>query len=533
MFKRLYFLFFMVLLSSFVSAQEERLLDQLKDDEKSVIEAIALYPEKERLAILEASGHPEILVRIQRIQIQTSADFKKLVSPLSEFDQRKIYNVSRYPELVDEVCAGNKKKSAKEIETLTVGYPEELSEQLQYLQKHHWQLLQDANYLYITSNKAFSNTISNYPEEVKNAYRDLIKLPEVMSILTDNMTMTVLMGDLYNNKPEQLKSELDSLNLVVAEQKAKELKDWQESLENDPEALAEYQKATQEFADEQGYSATDYSRSYPDNYTTQIYVYNRWAPYPYWFGCPSWYPYDYWYPYSWWYHWGYYYGPGNVIVFVGLPSPYFVYWHFYSYGHHHFYNYPHLTNHLISYHDHHRHYSNPINGVVDHWERDNEPNLPKNWLKEDEGRVNRIKELGEFNQNYDLEKQKTPTITEREYLKNNADDYPNLKPVLKEKPQTVKEPVIKQKPTQREPANVPVTTPKERSRVIERPQSNQQEIERAKTHHENTWQIRKPPVQREPVYRTPTRTTPTRTAPTIKQPVQKNIPRNMKKGGGK
>ena len=48
-----------------ILAQDQTILNQLREEEQSTIEAIALYPENERLAILTASMHPEILVRIQ------------------------------------------------------------------------------------------------------------------------------------------------------------------------------------------------------------------------------------------------------------------------------------------------------------------------------------------------------------------------------------------------------------------------------------------------------------------------------------
>jgi hypothetical protein len=61
------------LLLSFVSyltiqAQNTGMIAQMQEEEQSAIQAIALYPQKERTAILEASTHPEILVRMENIR---------------------------------------------------------------------------------------------------------------------------------------------------------------------------------------------------------------------------------------------------------------------------------------------------------------------------------------------------------------------------------------------------------------------------------------------------------------------------------
>lgn len=507
-----------------ISAQEDGLIQQLRIEEQTTLEAIALYPEKERQAILEVSKHPEVLVRLQNLQYKTSSDFRSLISNLSESDQSRIYDLTRYPELINEICEGNTKKSKKEMLSIVGPYPESVQVSATYLHKDHFDLLLKINHMYRTSDQAFENTISPYPVETQEAYRVLLKLPEVMSVLTDNLNMTVLLGDLYRSKPQQLKAELDSLNLVVAEQKARELNEWQESLENDPQAMAEYQQAAQEFAEENAYAESSYAATYPDNYTSDLTIYHVWQPYPYWFGCPWWYTYDCWYPYPWWYHWGYYYGPGNVMIFVCMPSSYFVYWHMYN--HSHFYHYPYFTNHLITYHNHDKGSVTSVGSITSQWIRENEPKLPRNWLRDDKGRPERIKELGKFNNDYDqaLNSEGNGGLTQREFLERNAATYPNLKALLKEKPIDMENKdrnvdIIRKEPVK----EIPKTAEKERSKVIDRPQSNQQEIERAKTHHQNTWETPRP-TQRPPAIRQVPRSNPPVRQQT-KPPVQPRVKR--------
>lgn len=507
-----------------IFAQKERLLEQIRDEEKDAIEAIALYPEKERSIIMEASSHPEVLVRLQNIQAKTASDFRNLISSLPVEDQKKVFNISRFPVLMYMISDKEKKKTQRQMEEILVDYPDDIATDAFYLNENYFDLLVEVNRLYEESDEAFKNALSTYPDQIQKTYQELIDLPEVMMIMSNNLNMTVLLGDLYRSNPEQVKKELDSLNVVVAEQKAKELNDWKESLENDPEAMAEYERASQEFASEQGYSETEYSGTLPDRYQTDVYIYHVWRPYPYWFGCPWWYTYDCWYPYPWWYHWGFYYGPGNTVIIIGLPSMYYMNWHYHNYNH--FYYYPHFTNVVMHYNETHPRNVTTITTATEHWINDANDKLPKDWLKYDDKRVERIKEFGKFNIDYQSSiKDGTNKIpSERDFLNEHSKDYPSLKPVLKENPDafTKQEPVIQRtEPVQQNPVN-PAQKPYEpKSKVIQQPQTDQQVIERAKTHHENTWERPKPTVNTNPATKPSTRTNPVSTPPVKNTPAKR------------
>ena len=142
---------------------------------------------------------------------------------------------------------------------LTSGYPEDIGEQATYINRNYFDVLISMNDLFHSSQRAFEQVIDPYPDKTKKAYDNLVKLPEVISILTENMNMTVLLGDTYKNHPDALMHELDSLNVVVAEQKTKELNEWKQSLEEDSGAMSEYEEESQEFASEQGYNESDYT----------------------------------------------------------------------------------------------------------------------------------------------------------------------------------------------------------------------------------------------------------------------------------
>lgn len=484
-FKKILIIVFSIL-PLIVCAQEKHIVQQLQEDEQDAIKAISLYPEKERAIILEVASQPEILVRIKNIRRKTESQFQELLKNLPENDQKKIYNLSRYPELIKKICQENKKKSSQQMEELLKEYPEEVHQHAAFINERYFDLIVSINILHHTSQQEFENILNDYPEQIRRAYQELIKLPEVINILTENMNMTILLGDKYKKHPTQLKNELDSLNIVLAEQKTKELNDWKQNLEENPEAMTEYENASQEFAREQGYDESNYKES-----TTEVYVNHVWRPYPYWFGWPWWYSYESWYPYPWWYHRGYYYGTGNTVVFIGLPSNFFVHWHFNRYSN--FYHYPHFTNHVVNYYYGHRKLNTNITPVVRKWEKENKSQLPKNWLSNSKNRVKRIKEYGRFNMNYQttIRKGNNKLPSQREYLKSNAKHYPTLKPVLKEQQKTYQPPRMERRVEQKRDYQPSKYLPKKK--VIEKRPSNYQKINRAKDYHQNTWQ--RPKIQ--------------------------------------
>jgi hypothetical protein len=110
-------------------------------------------------------------------------------------------------------------------------------------------------------------------------------------------------------------------------------------------------------------------------------------------------------------------------------------------------------------------------------------------MEPDDGRVDRIQELGKFKMDYMAVAGQTTdhAPTERQYLEQNATKYPTLKPILKE--EAAPQPARPVEPSRYEPIKdyqPPKYEPK--PKVIEKEPSRPQEVERAKDHHQNTWQ---------------------------------------------
>ncbi|MCB0585704.1 MAG: hypothetical protein KDD06_10340, partial [Phaeodactylibacter sp.] len=134
----------------------EPLLAQLAEEEKDAVNALVMYPEDTRLAILESSKYPEALIKMQRIQEQTSESFKELLSDYAQSTQEMIWDLTRYPGLVERLAReGNGSRS--NIQAILKDYPETvhdnaLSAGIQYLP-----LLEEIERLQVSADKAFNS----------------------------------------------------------------------------------------------------------------------------------------------------------------------------------------------------------------------------------------------------------------------------------------------------------------------------------------------------------------------------------------
>lgn len=187
-----------------------------------------------------------------------------------------------------------------------------------------------------TTKQAFETLIQPYPEKAQTAIRELVKMPEVLSILVDNIDLTILVGDVYQNDPDWLQEKARVLNIAVVRSQAEELEDYKKQLEEDPEAYQEMLEAADLFAKD---NHIPKSQQQPE--TTVKVVYS----YPYWYGYPYWYTYPYWAPVPYYYHTGFYIGPGGVVVVIGLPSYHYVHWHYAYYPHRHVHLHAHYHRH--------------------------------------------------------------------------------------------------------------------------------------------------------------------------------------------
>jgi hypothetical protein len=425
-----------------------RLDKNFTSDDSTALLTIAALPDSVRPAALLACQKPELLVQAEALQKSTSEAFRKATDDYTKAEQQKLWDLARYPGLVNEIAGGGK-KSKDELEAIAAKYPAEIRPTIRSYGRKHFEVISTINSLHQNSEAEFSKILANYPEPVRKAFGQLVKRPDVLHTLANNMHMAVLLAEMQKAEPEKTRALLDEIRDEQARLNEKNIAEWKKGLEADPQARQEMEQAAKEFSNENDAQA-DAEEDIDDIYKTAddkktekpaskkqvsepVVVTNYYVqPYPYWFGYPWWYDYPFWYPYPYWYHTGFYWSPGGWVV-VGFPSPYFMHWYLYHPYHHYYYS--HFTDYCIGFH--HRTYGprssrTGFNHQVHEWKRTNEAHLPKGYFNGDAQRPQRIKELGKFEMDYHNSTKGVfgKNITRPEFLRNNPEHYPNINPVL-------------------------------------------------------------------------------------------------------
>lgn len=495
-----------------IAQSEQELLDQLLQEEKNSVEALVLYPEDTRRDILEACLHPEAIVKLESMQSKTSEAFKNLMRGYSQETQELIWDLTRYPGLITRL-AQTTGQSDSEVRVMLADYPAEVHPKALEARRYYFDLLLRVDDLNEQWRRTFDNLIRDYPDKTKNALRQLVELPEVLTLLSDGIRMTVIVGDLYRRNPEWLMQQLDSLNLVVARAHTKEIEDWKAGLEADPEAKAEFVRSAEDFAREYNYDDAYYTYDdvYEDGRPREVVVeHHYYYHYPYWFGYPYWYTYPRWRPYPVWYDWGFYWGPGNVIVIIDLPSFYFTHWYFY-YPHHHYY-YPQLSCHFTRHYYGHRNFGSSITAGVDNWRHNNREIVTDEWLDKARNDREQFREYGKLESAREKYNRTHPdkAMNPGEFLDKNKRQYPTLakeRPLPAEKPEAVRKDKMEAPPApKKEPViTPPKTEPKEPRKEAPIPKTQPDKkapadipkVDKARDYHRDKWEQPKTAPKRE------------------------------------
>src|ERR1035437_3935108 len=173
-----------------IDAEDRALLKQIAQQDQKAADAISMYPHDVRQDIFIASTYPEVIVRINSMQAKTKDEFTGLLSPYSREEQEKLWNLTRYPGLIGELVAGHK-KSDDELHAILANYPPEIHKTAIEESATNYDLLvkiDQRNHIY---EMGFENMISGYPPDVIQAFRDLVKLPEVLNIFNNKCHLRV------------------------------------------------------------------------------------------------------------------------------------------------------------------------------------------------------------------------------------------------------------------------------------------------------------------------------------------------------
>lgn len=307
--------------------------DSLATDDDQVFAAIARYPADMRTAILDVAQYPKVLVKLEKVQARSSQAFQDLVEPLNRDEQAKLYQASRFPETVTKLVMAGKGHPAR-IQDIIRDFPNQIQQDLFDAYNKHYDELVRMDGIYQTSQGKLATLTDGYPQSLQEHFKKVLANPDVMTLLTDNINLTVSLGNSYQSDPQGITSQLDEINQKLTEQNGKDLLAYQEQVASDPALQNEMKSAADEYARQNNPSATN-----PD-YVNNFY-YN--TPYPYWFGYPTWYGSPMWYPYP-YFQTGYYSGASGIVI-TSLPSFGYSRW-FYS---HSYRKYPRLYSCYITY----------------------------------------------------------------------------------------------------------------------------------------------------------------------------------------
>lgn len=480
----------LLLISCFAIAQDKPSYDfkGLVNDSRDELEALALYPDDIREAILEVCLYPELLVKIGAIQAKTRDSFHELIRYQSQQVQQNYWELMRYPGLVEKIVEGGQ-KTRSEIKKILEEYPTDIHEIALNYGVSRLQTLEKIAAINREADAALELLLENYQPATRDKVKLLLKFPEVLHVMVEHVDLAVIVGDYYKKDPEYVKVKADSMRLAVSQKHMKDAEIWKKGLEDDPKALAEFEAASKEFKGENGYSEI-YDPMYPnptppeekkkkESSQTDIHIYYDYYPYPFWFGYPVWFPHVYWYRYPYWYHWGYYYGPQSSILIFGLPSYYYFNWYF-QYPTH-YYRYPYLSDYIIRYYRGRSGVgtsrSSSLDLSIDEYKRASRSNVLDGIINEDNDvlRREKIREYGYFEENYRKrsESHTREPVSREQYLRENSSRYP----YLTGKTKTVKS---------RSDSQVPPGA-EQNIRVIQ-PSSRSVELNRAREQHQSTWE---------------------------------------------
>jgi hypothetical protein len=378
-------------------------LDAIDEDDREALEALAVYPEDVREQALRVATEPATLIELQKLQDRSQETFRDLLGPYSQDDQEQLFELARYPDLVETIATGGA-KSRGELERIASGYPDDARAAALRQGSERPNVVARMHALLADFDGRFARLVEDLPAEKQDAFRGMLRTPELLSLLNEHTSMTVLLGDAYERDPGEVRGALEDMNLEVAKRNAEEADDWKKTVDADPDLKRDYDAAAADYQRDTGYSA--YQQ--PSRTVVNVSI----NPYPYWFGYPWWYPVSYtyydpwywWYPRHYWGHCGYSYGP-RVVLYGGpvwrpwYPTFGFTSWYF-SHGHHHA-RYPYLSDRFVS------HYERPI---VNHVHYDVHKRVVKKFIYDTDGvmpaayfkgknrrdRVERFREFGKL-----------------------------------------------------------------------------------------------------------------------------------------
>ncbi|MHC4758842.1 MAG: hypothetical protein ACYTE8_09305, partial [Planctomycetota bacterium] len=285
------------------------------------------------------------------------------------------------------------------------------------------------------------DVIKDYPEEAKAAAKTLNFYPEILDIMQQNLVMTGLIGAVYSDDKATIKETVNRLAENTNQEYNESVDDWAEILDDEPELIEELQAAQAGYAEWVAQPSTIQTYGNVQDYYCDDY--------------------------------GYYISDDGMPTVYGLPC-----YGYTSYVLYYPHRYPRISHWML--HHYWRRYPRPVHPIARPPGRPGGPDRPRpeqpiarppglpdrpggpglpeaglpaqlpsdsidgfydavrNWhekypetmdnsfLAEDGKRVDRLREFGQFQEQFNQERAKYSDLDRTSFLRRNPDKYPNL-----------------------------------------------------------------------------------------------------------
>jgi uncharacterized membrane protein YgcG len=355
--KSLLFIFLLVFSSGIFSQSDDAIFNNLVSKDSSSVPVLFSYPDTVRRAIFVASMYPQSFVRLNEIQTASSASLKKTLSNYSRSQQKQLWELTRYTNLIS-LLINNKDKSDDDLNKLLEKYPDKIKKSAIYFLKKKYSTLVEMETIHKEFETKYKDMLLDFPDAVKTAFNMLLNFPDLVTLLSKDMGTTIALGDLYKRNPKLIKRKGDSLNFVITKENGTEYDDWKTGIANDTTLQKELKHVSKKYAEDM---EEDDVYADPSTNRSQNTIINV-EPYPYWAGYPNWYGNNYWYPYPWWYNLGFYAPLNGSIMFYGMPTYQFGWWYYNNPRHYNYY--PNTSHYFNQHYEGHRNSNSGFNRSV-------------------------------------------------------------------------------------------------------------------------------------------------------------------------
>ena len=424
----------------------------LTDQERAAVRALALYPPDVREAILETTLHPDVIVDLGKIADGSRKAFRDLVGQMPREDQALVWEVVRYPAMLDKVKALGDSPSEDAVRAAIADQPAKAQEALLQLAQKQPALIDQAHDIRLQAEDQVTAVLSQLPLPVESAFRIVIDHPEALSAMNENPEIVAKIAEVYQRDKVHVLARLEEVSQQIDDEYDDAVQSWAQQLEANPEATQQLIAASQAYADQNDIAAPAPQDADPttevdvdtteddsdvtvnvsvDNsatqtapapgYTAEGYV----QPYPYYYGPPPGYN-DY-YPYQQQDYAGYYINEIGELVVTGLVTYAFADWLFDD-DHDHWDNYPDFSSEVIVNVDRDNIWIGGGNERVRDWMDDNRGDLPNGWFENDGDLRDRMKDYAGSHEDFkDWRDKGGGDGRFDDFVKDRGDKYPDLR----------------------------------------------------------------------------------------------------------